>query len=125
MHLQIRTVPARSPASLADFLSVLLENDINIESAGGHDIETGGVFLCSVAHGEEDRTIAALEAAGYRPHIVEVDTCALKNQPGQLLECIRTVSEKNQLLGRAIRDISVGVPDADGRVQVQVYSDTP
>lgn len=125
MHLQIRTVPARSPASLAEFLSVLYDNGINIESAGGHDIETGGVFLCAVAHGEEDHAMTVLRDAGYRPHLVEVDSYAVDNRAGQLLDCIRTVTEKNELLGRAIRDIAVGVPDANGLIQVQIYSDVP
>jgi hypothetical protein len=123
MHLQIRTVPARSPASLVEFLGVLFDNDINLESAGGHDIEAGGEFVCAVAHGEEDRTMRILQDAGYRPRLVEVDVCAVGNTPGQLLECIASVTEQNQSLGRVIRDITVGVPDADGRLQVQIYSD--
>lgn len=122
MHLQIRSMPARSPANLAEFLTVLVENDVNIESAGGHDIEDGGEFVFSVAHGEEDRAMTVLQDAGYHPRLVEVTVCALDNTTGQLLECITAASEQNLLTGRRIRDITVGVPDADGRIQVQVYS---
>jgi hypothetical protein len=122
MHLQIRSMPARSPADLAEFLTVLLEQDVNIESAGGHDIEDGGEFVFSVAHGEEDSVMSILQDAGYHPRLVEVTVCALDDTPGQLLECITGVSQENQVTGRRIRDITVGVPDADGRIQVQVYS---
>ena len=123
MHLQIRTVPARSPANLAAFLTVLAEHEINLQSAGGSGIETGGEFIFSVEHGEEDRAIGVLQDAGYQPRLVEVQTCSLTDEPGQLLACISAVSDENVATGRSIRDITVGVPDADGRIQVQVYSD--
>jgi hypothetical protein len=122
MHLQIRTPPALSPANLAAFLTVLAENDINIQSAGGCDIEYGGDFVFSVAHEDHDRALRVLQDAGYSPKVVEVDLCALSDEPGQLLACITEVSERNALMGRAIRDITVGVADADGRIQVQIFS---
>jgi hypothetical protein len=122
MHLQIRTVPARSPADLRAFLTVLADAGINIEAAGGGDVENGGEFAIAVAHGQEEQAMAVLTDNSYAPQLVDVDTCALTNEPGQLLACITGVSEKNEALGRYIRDVSIGVPDEEGRIQVQVYS---
>jgi hypothetical protein len=123
MHLQIRTKPALSPPDLAAFLTVLAENEVNMLSAGGCDIEAGGEFIFSVEHDTERDVMAILERAGYEPQLVEVEVCAVADEPGQLLECITAIREQNVLAGRVIRDITVGVPDADGRLQVQVYSD--
>lgn len=122
MHMQIRTRPARSPANIVEFLTVLADNNINIESSGGWDIEGEGRFTFAVAHGDEDHAMTVLRDAGYAPDLVEVATRALDNTPGQLLAFITEVSEQNLVSGRAIRDITVGVPDANGRIQVQVYS---
>jgi hypothetical protein len=123
MHLQIRSVPALSPASLQAFLEVLAGERINIVAAGGSDIERGGEFAFAVAHDEEDRAIEALRRAGYDPRLVEVATCTMSDEPGQLLECIAAITESNAAAGRAIRDIAVGVPDEEGRIRVQVYSE--
>jgi hypothetical protein len=126
MHLQIRTSPARSPADLLAFLQVLADAGINIEAAGGGDVEGTGEFAMAVKHGQEEQAVAVLRDNGYVPRLVEVDTTALSNEPGQLLEFVRSVTDNNIALGgRVIRDVSVGVPDADGRIQVQIYSDFP
>ena len=123
MHQQIRTQPTQSPPDLQAFLTVLEEAGINIEAAGGSDIEQGGEFAFAVAHGVEADALRALKHAGYSPRIVDVSYCALTNEPGQLLGCITGVMTENKQTGRVIKDISVGVPDADGRIQVQVYSE--
>ena len=123
MHLQIRTVPAKSPADLVEFLRVLAEAKINIELAGGSDVEFGGEFAFAVADGREDEAVRVLEVAGYYPKLVEVVDCLLSNEPGQLLACIEEVAQINAESGMAIRDISVGVPGEDGLIPVQVYSE--
>ena len=123
MHQQIRTVPAKSPANLQEFLQVLVDAGINIEAAGGSNIEQGGEFAFAVAHGQEEGALIALKHEGYAPRLVDVTYCALTNEPGQLLACITGVTTNNNEHGRVIKDIVVGVPDDDGRIQVQVYSE--
>lgn len=123
MHLQIRTVPAHSPADLVEFLRVLAEAEINIEIAGGSDVEFGGQFAFAVEDGREDEAMRVLREAKYDPQLVEVVDCLLSNEPGQLLACITSVAQSNAASGMAIRDISVGVPGEDGLIPVQVYSE--
>ncbi|HYO44642.1 MAG TPA: hypothetical protein VES19_15695 [Candidatus Limnocylindrales bacterium] len=123
MHKQIRTVPAHSPGDLAEFLRVLAEAEINIEIAGGSNVEFDGEFAFAVQHGQEEEAMRVLEQARYHPRLVEVVECLLSNEPGQLLACITEVAQYNAASGMAIRDISVGVPGEDGRIPVQVYSE--
>jgi hypothetical protein len=122
MHQQIRTVPKLSPPDLEAFLTVLAHAGVNIEAAGGSDVEQGGEFAFAVAHGQEVDAMAALVGAGYLPRLVDVHVCALGNEPGTLLACI---TEARALNGsnKVIKDISVGVPDEDGRIRVQIYSE--
>jgi hypothetical protein len=121
---QLRVEPTKSPADLAALLDVLREADINILAAGGSDVEHGGQFAFAVEHGMEERAKEVLEKADYRPRIVEIDYCPMSNTPGALHECIERVARTNRESGKAIRDILVGVvPDEDGRIQVQVYSE--
>jgi hypothetical protein len=125
MHQQIRTVPARSPADLQALLEVLAENRINIQAAGGRNIETGGEFAFGLVDGEYERAMEVLTKAGYDPHLVDIDYCALNDEPGQLLRCVSEIRERNLLAGQVILEIAVGVPDAEGCIQVQVYSGDP
>ena len=121
MHMQIRATPAKSPASLVEFLKVLQR--INIVAAGGSNIEQGGEFAFAVEHGEECAAMTALADAGYRPTLVKVETCTLDNVPGALLACVARVTDLNAAEGRVIKDISIGVPDANGQIPVQIYSE--
>ena len=133
MHLQIRAIPAKSPADLKAFLEVLARAEINIEAAGGSNLEQGGDFAFAVAHGQEEEAIRVLEKEGYQPRRFEneivnddgsdVTTCWMTNEPGQLLKCVAAATEANQASGRVIKDLSIGVPDADGRIPVQIYSE--
>ncbi len=123
MHLQIRTVPAHSPADLVEFLRVLAEAEINIEIAGGSNVEFGGQFAFAVQEGQEAEAMRVLQEARYEPQLVEVVDCMLTNEPGQLLACITSIAQSNAESGKAIRDISVGVPGEDGLIPVQVYSE--
>jgi hypothetical protein len=123
MHLQIRATPAKSPASLVDFLEVLAREGINIEAAGGSNLEQGGEFAFAVAHDQECAAMTALATAGYRPTLVAVETCMMQNAPGALLACVARVTELNAASGRVIKDIAIGAPDANGLIPVQVYSE--
>ena len=122
MHQQIRTPPTHSPADLRAFLAVLKEENINIVSAGGSDIESGGEFAFSVADGHEDYVIALLLEAGYNPRTVDVDHFVVTDKPGELLACVTEVAAKNARLGRVIKDLAIGV-DEKGGIVVQVYSE--
>lgn len=128
MHAQIRSVPALSPANLAAFLEVLSHNKVNIEAVGGGNFEQGGEFAFGLQHDDGDDgpyeiAMAALRTAKYKPRLVNVKYCALDNTPGQLLRCIAEAVKENQGTGRKIKDVAIGVPDAAGRIQVQVYSE--
>ena len=125
MHLQIRTKPAMSPADLKAFLAVLKDQGINIEAAGGSDVEKGGEFAFAVRHGMARKAMRALRAAGYRPRLVTVDHDRLSNKPGELLRFVERVAAQNQQSGRVIKDVSLGVPNRKGEVAVQVYSEKP
>jgi hypothetical protein len=128
MHLQIRCVPAASPADLKAFLQVLADNDVNIIAAGGSNVESGGEFAFAVDDEDPDevkRVTALLTAKGYSPRVVDVHYCWLTNEPGQLLSCVTEATVKNADRGVVIRDVSIGVPGADGRILVQIYSDVP
>jgi len=125
VHLQIRSKATKSPPDLRAFLEVLAEAEINIVAAGGSNVEQDGEFAFAVDHDMEEQAVAVLEQAGYQPRIVEVGTWFIDNSPGQLLGCVTEASEANQLTGRVIKDLSVGMPDADGRIPVQIYSELP
>jgi hypothetical protein len=123
MHLQIRAAPVLSPPNLRAFLAVLDRAGINIEAAGGSDVEKGGEFAFAVEDGKEQHAIRALEAERYHPRLVEVDFCWMPNNAGQLLACVSRVAEKNAKAGRVIKDLAVGGPDRQGRILVQLYSE--
>ena len=124
MHQQVRTAPVLSPPDLKALLAVLERAGINIEAAGGSDIEkAGGEFAFAVAHGREQAAIKALEDAGYTPRLEDVDVCWMTNDPGQLLQCVGRAAAKNAKSGRVIKDFAIGVPDANGRIPVQIYSE--
>jgi len=125
MHQQIRTVPAKSTPDLRAFLAVLEKARVNIEAAGGGDVERGGEFAIAVAHEASNHAMTVLRKAGYKPRLVDVDRYALANSPGQLLASVAEVAAKNAKSGLVIRDVSIGVPDDEGRIQVQIYSEAP
>lgn len=122
MHAQIRSAPVASPPDLEAFLTVLEDAGVNIVAAGGGNVERGGEFAFAVEHGEEERAIGILEEHGYHPRLVEVKTCWLTNEPGQLRRCVAEVHADNREAGRVIEDIAIGVADEEGRIPVQIYS---
>jgi hypothetical protein len=123
MHQQIRSAPVMSPADLKAFLAVIERAGINIEAAGGSDVERGGEFAFAVAHEKQRAAVEALKAAGYHPRVVDVDVCHLTDNPGQLAACIARISDQNRRTGKVIRDLAIGGPDKAGRIPVQVYSE--
>jgi hypothetical protein len=123
MHLQIRAAPAKSPASLLDFLGVIERQGINILTAGGSDLEQGGEFAFTVAHEQIADAMRALAEEGYRPSLVKVDSYWMTNEPGQLRAQVAKVTEINAASGRAIVDIAIGPPRSDGQIPVQFYSE--
>ena len=125
MHQQIRlAVPASSPPSLEAVLQVLENAGINIIAVGGSNVEHGGEFGFAVDHDQQGAALDVLRGAHLRPHLVDVTVCRLENRPGALRDCITNANQGHRP-GRLIRDIAVGVPDADGRVPVQIYFDGP
>ena len=124
MHQQIRTVPARSPADLLVFLEVLANAGIDMQSAGGSNLEEGGTFAFTVAHGLEQEAMDLLTSEGYHPELVDVDEFTVEVEgAGKLLEAVAQVRSLNEVAGRVIRDITMGAPSRDGRtVVVQIYS---
>lgn len=123
MHQQIRTVPARSPADLVAFLTVLAEARISIKSAGGSRLESGGAFAFGLDDADYDRAMDALIKARYKPELVDVDYRAIPDEAGELLKFVSEVTDRNLLEKRVITDIAIGVPDADGCIGVQIYSE--
>ncbi len=125
MHQQIRVeVPAGSPPNLEAVLQILKDAGINIIAVGGSNVEHGGEFGFAVDHDQQAAAVQALEGARLRPRVVDVTLCLLDNRPGALLECIGQANQGHRPR-RLIRDIAVGIPDAEGRVPVQVYFDGP
>jgi hypothetical protein len=125
MHQQIRlAVPASSPPNLESVLQVLEDAGVNIIAVGGSNVEHGGEFGFAVDHDQQEAALKVLEDARLRPHLVDVTVCLLENRPGALRDCI-TNANRGHRPGRLIRDIAIGVPDADGRIPVQIYFDGP
>lgn len=133
MHAQARSKPAKSPADLAAFLQVLANAGINIQSAGGSDLELGGEFAFGLEHddgddGPYDTAILALAKAGYSVRLVDsgdddrLQVYSVPNQPGKLFECVQDATDKNGTV-RAIKDIAIGTPDIDNQIRVQIYSE--
>jgi hypothetical protein len=129
MHLQVRLKPAISPPDVEQLLRHLKDADVNLRGVGGSDVEFGGELAFAVDDGQEDRAKAALDAAGYRYRVLEAGVdpgltlCWLDNVPGALHACLEGIASANLDDGRIIRDMLIGVPEEDGRVPVQIYSE--
>jgi hypothetical protein len=128
MHQQIRVVPAASSSDLAKLLDVLEKANVNLAAAGGGDIELGEEFAFATTDGQEQTAMDAL--ANYHPRLLKEEDgdfklCWLKNEPGQLLGCIKQATEENLERGRKVKDILIGVEPENGLIGVQVYSVEP
>ena len=132
MHLQVRLAPHQSPPDVEKVLSRVAEAGLNLVAIGGSNLEFGGELALVPEEDQEDQLVAALE--GYQTRIVRVDDpssgltlCMVDNEPGALHRCLKEIATTNLGQGRIIRDILIGVPDADaaaaGQVPVHIYSE--
>jgi hypothetical protein len=114
--------------SLEDILTILRDADVgldlNLQAAGGRDLDDGGDFVFAVHHGEKDddryaqAAVELLENNGYAPRIVPVHTCVVSDERGNLLECIQDA----QRAQGDVYEIFVGTKgDYDG-IPIQITS---
>ena len=134
MHQQVRTSTTKSgsgspgPGAMADaggivdILQILVEAGVNLQTAGGHDLDRGGEFVFAVHHeGEDDgpgeEAARLLQERGYRrAHTVHVHECSVADEPGGLLGCIQEIERTDG----EVYEIFVGTPDSEGGITVQI-----
>jgi hypothetical protein len=134
VHQQVRTSTTKSGSgsrgpgaayddsgSLVDILTILAEAGVNMQSAGGRDLDEGGEFVFSVHHdgeGDDGAREAAklLKDAGYDARVARAHPCAVADRPGGLLGCIKDVEASDG----PVYEIFVGTPDANGDITVQL-----
>jgi hypothetical protein len=135
MHQQVRTSSTKSgsgspgpgamadPGGVADILRILDEAEVNLQTAGGRDLDQGGDFVFAVHHeGEDDdgRNEAAAEllrSHGYGDaRAVSVHTCSVADEHGGLRGCVEEVEQERG----PVYEIFVGAPDENGRIPVQI-----
>ena len=114
---------------VADILRILVDAGVNLQTAGGRDLDQGGDFVFAVHHegddddGRTDEAVDLLREHGYSDaRKVTVHECSVSDHPGALLGCIEDVERD---FG-PIYEIFVGTPDEDGGIPVQltIRSDT-
>jgi hypothetical protein len=88
---------------------------INVRSAGGHAIETGGEVVIAVSDEDEPRLGELLRAKGYRFRVIEPYHDYLEDRPGALADFLETIASD----GRLVESINVGTPDEKGTIPVQ------
>jgi hypothetical protein len=134
MHQQVRTKRTKSGSGspgpgamsdsggIVDILQILHEARVNLQTAGGRDLDRDGDFVFAVHHEDEDdgpteEAARLLQEHGYRDaHTVRAHYCSVADEPGGLLGCIRRIEESEG----PIYEIFVGTPDADGGIPVQI-----
>ena len=134
MHQQVRTSPTKSgsgspgPGAMADtggivdILRILVDAGVNLQAAGGRDLDRGGDFVFAVHHEDEDDGPAEEAAALLKEHgygdarVVHAHTCSVADEPGGLLGCIERIEGSDG----PVYEIFVGTPDADGSIPVQI-----
>jgi len=131
MHQQVRTSTTRNrgedaakprPGGLHEILSLL--QGVNLRSAGGTNLDNGGMFVFSVHHEEGDdtadqRACDVLEAKGYEAEVYPVSYCLVDDREGALLECIESRAAE---LKEPILELHVLTSEPDGRVPVQIVT---
>lgn len=144
MHLQVKVKPGGAifsdddvselitnsadyeRGSFRHILQVLAEADFNIRGASGHRIEFGGefTFWVSKRDGDADHEAATeaaaqtLIGAGLDARVVSVSVSLLNDEPGALRDFVARIQDD----GLWVEEITVGTPDSDGRVPVQIYT---
>ena len=132
MHLQVRFQPRSSPADVEKVLRKVKNAGINLVGIGGSDLEFGGELALVPEHGREQELMDLLSA--YSPRKVDSDDpdsgltlCIVGHHSGGLHDCLASTASLNVDRGWIIRDILIGVPDADqqarNEVPVQIYSE--
>jgi len=107
---------------IVDILHTLVDGGVNLQSAGGRDLDRGGDFVFSVHHegdddGPAEEAAALLKEHGYGDaRVVHAHTCSVADEPGGLLGCI----ERIEASAGPVYEIFVGTPDADGGIPVQI-----
>jgi hypothetical protein len=127
MHQQVRTSPIRTGGQglgadydanqetgrggVVELLGVLREAGINMQAAGGMNLDQKDAeFVFSVHHGDEDpdastaEAVALLKSKGYKPYVIEPNVCEVEDEPGGLLGCIERIEAR----GDAVVEIHVG-----------------
>ena len=134
MHQQVRTSTTKSGSTsrgpgamadeggLVDILQILVDNGVNLRSAGGRDLDRGGEFVFTVHHEDDDdgpgeKAAALLKEHGYgTARAVRAHHCSVHDEPGGLLGCI----QKIEASGESVYEIFVGTPDDDNEIPVQL-----
>ena len=135
MHQQVRTSSTKSGSGspgpgamadmggVADILRILVEAGVNLQSAGGRDLDTGGDFVFAVHHegehddGRSEEVVNLLHEHGYGDaRTADVHNCSVADEPGGLLGCIERVEREHG----PVYEIFVGTPDEDGGIPVQI-----
>lgn len=138
MHQQVRTSTRKTgsgsdgpgaavdPGGLVDILRILEEADINLRTAGGRDLDDGGVFVFAVGHGaastdngleRPSKAVQVLRKAGYDAHDVTVRDCYVSDTPGALRQCIEEAEAESP-----VYEIFVGTPEKNGKIPLQITS---
>jgi hypothetical protein len=133
MHLQYRTAPTASPPDVEKLLGRLAEAGVNLVAVGGSDVEFGGELAFVPLDGQEDLATGVLDQWHYPYRVLKVaddvglSLCEVDNTPGALHACLAKIAADNLKRGRIIRDILIGIPDAEdikaGTIPVHIYSE--
>jgi hypothetical protein len=125
MHQQVRTSPTRTGGPGADaerggvteILRILRDAEVNLQTAGGRDLDRKGEFVFAVHHGEDDPDRPGEEAAellrqnGFTDaRTVKARFCDVQDEPGGLHGCIERIEAEE---GEPIYEIFVGTPEDD------------
>ena len=108
--------------SVVDILRILDAKDLNLQMAGGRDLDKGGEFVFSVHHGAEPDDGPNNEAAqllrddGFKAEVFPVEPCIVPDTKGALLKCIEERAERE---GPAY-EIFVGTQGEYDGIPVQV-----
>jgi len=109
---------------IVDILRILVDAGVNLQAAGGRDLDRGGDFVFAVHHegedgddGGADEAAALLQEHGYGDaRVVHAHTCSVADEPGGLLGCIERIEASDG----PVYEIFVGTPEADGSIPVQI-----
>jgi hypothetical protein len=110
------------PGGLVDILNTLLDAGVNLRTAGGRDLDEGGIFVFSVHHAEGDdepdrQAAALLRKHGYDAGVYTARECIVSDEPGSLLRCIQETEAESP-----VYELFVGTPDEEGHIPVQIVT---